>query len=128
MKTICPYCALPVYRDMKSVTFSSGQSPIVTLEVVIEAEYCPRPSCYQRIKLRNYYDHSRGEFVDEVVRFRDAVQPIADGMVTRGCRVSQYDLEPGKRKATIKDAQHICKAWVERINKAVNKFTEDIFQ
>ena len=119
---------MPVYRDIQRVTFSSGKSPIHALEVVIEAEYCPRPDCYQRIKLRNYNDHREGLFVDEVVRFRDAVRPIADGIVKRGCRVSQYDLEAGTRRATIKDAQSICKIWIDRINKAVNKFTEDIFQ
>lgn len=128
MKETCPHCQRPIYRDLQSIVFKSGKSPLFTMEIVIEAEWCPVQDCYQRIQLRNHIDSEKGSFVDEVVRVRDLIYPIAEGKIKRGRRISQYDLEEGLRATTMKDARPIAKRAIDRLNAAINKFTEGIFR
>lgn len=124
---ICRKCSRPIHRSISDVEFASGHAPVVSLKIRLAAEWCPTPDCHQRVKCWNVYGRERGEFTDEVVRVRDLLGPIADGQIKRGCRVSQYDAEPGLRKTTLKDAREIAKRCVARINTAVNKFNEEIF-
>lgn len=118
---------MPLYRDLKKVTFTSGKSPIYSEEILVAAEWCSRPDCYSRIQAYDSIDHEGGEFTDAVVKARDMLTPIASGVITRGCRVSQYDQEPGQRKTTLKDARPIAQRVIERLNAAVNKFNERVF-
>jgi hypothetical protein len=119
---------MPLYRDLQRVTFSSGKSPIHSEEILIAAEWCSRPDCYSRIRAHNQIDHEGGDFTDAVVKARDLLVPIASGVITRGCRVSQYDAEAGERKTTLKDARPIAQRVIDRLNAAVNKFNERIFE
>lgn len=127
MKTQCPNCQMPIYRDRKTINFASGASPIHAIEIVIDAEWCPTPECYQHCESHSHIDHRNGDFVDTVVRVRDWLVPIATGEIERGRPISTYDAAPGNRKTTIKDAKPIAKRAIDRLNLAVNKFTEGIF-
>ena len=127
MKTICPYCSRPVFRSIAKACFVSGYSPSQSFEPVLEAEWCATPNCYQRVQLRSHRDRCEGDFIDEVMRARDLIQPIADGTIKRGKRESQYDSDPGMRKATITDAKRLCASAILRLNKAYQAYSQQIF-
>lgn len=70
------------------------------------------------------------EFYNDVLRVRDAIQPIADGsMESHRCPSGEpaaYGGVPKMRRVTAKDAQKIAKTAVFVINRAANKFLDDI--
>lgn len=74
---------------------------------------CPNESC----------ESERYEFAMALVRIRELLEPIATGRIKRGKRASQYDLEVGTRKTTMKDASAIARLAQERINIAANKYS-----
>jgi hypothetical protein len=123
MNDTCPKCHLPIYSNIKDVEFVAGRSPVVTMTIRVQAYWCPRPDCFKRVTVYNYIDESRSNFVDEVMRVRDLIRPIADGLIGRSRRVSTYDDKPGMRKTTIKDSRGIATRAIERLNKAINNFT-----
>lgn len=48
----CPVCGLRVCRDVRSVDFATGSSPIHTLTVKLRAEWCDNPNCqYEKVEI-----------------------------------------------------------------------------
>jgi hypothetical protein len=93
---------------------------------MLAVEWCPTPNCYHHVEQYNALNQRNDAFVDAVVLVRDMIRPIAEGKIRRGCRVSQYDAEPGDRKITLKDARPIAQRAIDRLNEAINKFTEHV--
>lgn len=127
MRTTCPYCKLPIATALQDVEFTSGSSSGKAITLRVAVEWCDRIDCYKSVELYNHHDRRKGEFVDRMLRVRDSLRPISDGEIERGCRVSQYDQVPGKRKTKLKDAKEICAKAIERMNIAINEWTEHIF-
>ena len=71
-----------------------------------------------------------GRFETDVLQCRDLLQPIIDGQIERGhCPAGQqeaYGGVPGKRKTTLEDARKIAKTITVILNRAVNKFHDDM--
>ena len=70
-----------------------------------------------------------GDFINEVVTCRDLLLPIINGEIERGHCVGDREAfggKPGKRKTTLKDAQAIAKTIEFRLNRAVNKFDQQM--
>lgn len=128
MKLSCPNCQLPMHRAIQNVTFAAGSGPVFALEMQVAAEWCSRPGCHQRVQGYNSHDHQSSDFTDAVARVRDSLEPIAEGEIERGKPISQYDFTPGMRKTKLKDAREIAKRAIEKLNVAINKFNDGIFE
>lgn len=69
-----------------------------------------------------------GALINEIATIRDMLDPIVAGKIERGhCMAGEHWATggvPGLRRATIKDAQRICKNAQIRIDRAIREFDE----
>lgn len=63
-------------------------------------------------------------FIHEVLMARGKLEEIASGQTDRGRRVSQYDMEAGKRPLKPVEARALAQRTIERLNVAINKFQD----
>lgn len=122
----CPRCNKPLLSHVQDVDFNSQGTPHSTLTVRLQAQWCPTPNCFRQVKDWNSIDRPLSEFIDEVLKFRDKIYPIANGVMERKKNVSQYDISRGERPVKLKDAREICKGAIERLNVAINKAIESV--